>query len=135
MTRRVGPSKYHGDFGKMSDADIAKKFGVSRQMVQYERQKAGVDKHQAEPKKPPYFDLLGQQSDHAVAKQFGVCVNTVRQARKTYSIACCPPKKTIIDESLLGTMSDERVAKLVGLSTMTIWKRRKKLGIKGVSEK
>ena len=125
---------YDSLLGTMSDAKLAKKIGVSTNVVMQRRRSLAIPPAML-GKKLVAWDthdhLLGTMSDAKASKQIGCSTNQVRTRRLELGIPGF--RRKTVDwaehEHLLGTMPDATVAKKIGCSASAISRRRKELGI------
>ena len=123
--------------GKVPDAQLAKRHGVSNTLLYLMRRERGI---------PPFTNharlsaeqikLLGTCPDAVLAEKWGIPVNEVRYARRRRKIKSCNPRP--IPESMrwppeilaqLGKVQDSVIARALNVSGATVGKRRMSLAI------
>lgn len=131
--------------GRIPDAQLARKVGISLDAVQSERRRRSIEP--SRPRRPDIqwtgkmIQLLGTDIDSRVATRLGLPEHSVRQKRQRISI---PPfgggseqhharafawvKQKI---ALLGTDSDHRIAERLGTTTGVVARKHTQLGIPG----
>jgi hypothetical protein len=81
--QRVVPFSQPELLGTMSDINLAKKVGISHEMVSWYRRKANVP---AFKKTEPWHKMAGTMSDSKLGDQFGVCLGTIWRYRSLNGI-------------------------------------------------
>ena len=113
--------------GEMTDAEIARQLGVSRERVRQIRARAGIPKY-VEP--PAQWEAqLGTRSDPDIAADYGVPVSLVSSRRKTHGILGYFPSSRWDDEPLLGRVPDRVLAEKHGVHLVSIATARWNRGI------
>lgn len=127
--------------GEVSDIEIAKKVGCSREYVRQVREKQGI---KAPPRPPqmrnrtPEVTLAaararaGREPDKKIAKDLGIGWQRVRKMRIQAGIDLRRIAVSDFQESIkpfLGQMSDAKLAKKFGCSWATVIRLRKKFGV------
>jgi hypothetical protein len=118
--------------GKVKDAELARKFGVSRERIRQYRTKYNVEKcpkqHREWSKEE--IQLLGTVTDREVSEICHIAISEVSRKRNELGIKpfCLFSwdKKSI---ALLGTMSDAELAKKLNTKTNTVYYKRTTLNI------
>jgi len=135
--KRCGPharsSKVNWDeivplFGTISDAEIGRRYGISRERVRQVRNKHGQSKH-VSVLREQVLPLLGTMPDNLVAEKFGIGTLWVGILRRRLGIAPYPKYDYSQIDPLLGTVSDFELAKRIGASPTAVYAHRKKKGI------
>lgn len=123
--------------GKFTDADNARRLGITEAMVKSMREHEGI---------PPLFVAapvvwtkeddarLGKETDEAIATDKGCSVGSVLNRRQELDIASYRDKKRELiwskdDDAVLGTNSDPKVALRLGRKPGAVTRRRLELGI------
>ena len=122
--------------GQVPDAEIARRYGVSTQLINSIRNKLGVTA--STPKfvpTPEFLAALGTRSDYEISEDFGVSANTVANYRNRNNIPPWSPwmgyeKKLKHYLHLIGKISDPKLAKMAGVTTRIVYDYRLKNGIK-----
>lgn len=128
---------YADQIGVLSDAEIARKTGRSREMIRLYRTARGTPKAPSDPDLSPILDRLGTVSDAILAAEIGVGVLRIRVARTERGIL--PPLRTpkpgpagsalVPFLHLFGVRSDREIAKDAKVGLGTVIRMRLKLGI------
>ncbi|WP_325949807.1 hypothetical protein [Pseudomonas putida] len=128
--------------GKMSDREVARRFGLGASTVRRFRQSNNILGFCPEDTElsPDLIVQLAKETNYRLAKRFGVSIKRIEQARAELKI---PEPKTIRERfkplediwtseaiALLGRMPDTEVADRLGVSNFPVKKKRKELGIK-----
>ena len=137
------PAKNLKLLGRIPDAELAGKLGVSLDAVQGERRRRGIEPFR--PRRPAIewtskmIRLLGTDIDSHVAEKLGLPAYSVRQKRQRIGI---PPYGDLPEQrharafawrkdkmALLGTDSDRKIAERLGTTTGVVARQRGRLGI------
>lgn len=117
-------------FGTIPDAEIGRRYGLSRERVRQVRKQ-----HNQAPWKSTLRErtipLLGKISDREIAKQLGVTDNWVGVFRRKQGVPRLSPVKydwAKVDASL-GVLSDSEIARTFGASLNAVFRRRTDKGI------
>lgn len=129
--------------GRMADAKLARKMGVSLDAVKGERRRRGIEPFR--PRRPPVqwsskmIRLLGTDIDSEVGERLGLPVYLVRHKRQRLGI---PPYGDVPEQhnprafnwtkskiALLGTDSDQKIAERLGTNLAVVTRQRTLSGI------
>lgn len=119
--------------GKMSDADIGRKFNIKSATVALRRRKLGIPRYVPEfsPLKFVLPDdciaLIGIEQDAVLARKYGVSEQVINRKRTELGLKAIGPKKKDVPQGaleLLGTMSDAKIAKKFGISNHMVGRAR-----------
>ncbi|WAJ37852.1 hypothetical protein OU800_01065 [Pseudomonas sp. GOM7] len=127
--------------GKMSDREVARRFGLGASTVRRYRQSNNILGFCPEDTElsPDLIVQLATETNYRLAKRFGVSINRIKRARAELKI----PESKISRErfkplediwtseaiALLGMMPDTEVADRLGVSNFPVKKMRRELGI------
>ena len=124
--RRGWPEQWIDHLGRISDSEIARRTGVSDDIVMLERQRRGI-----QPSQPHAYD-------REVAEELGIPVSCVRRKRRLLGIPSFHPaprvsariaKWTPKNLALLGKVTDKELARRMRISPTTVNTKRQVLGI------
>ncbi len=132
MTNRAGAPRLPIDWsiqplGEMTDAEIARQLGVSRERVRQVRAREGIPKY-VEPE-PEWMAELGTRSDPDIAEDYGVSVFVVGGYRERYGVPGYVPPSRWDNEPLLGKVPDTVLAEKHGVHITSVAMARWKRGI------
>lgn len=144
--RHVWPTEHIALLGTMSDEDVAKAIGVTKNVVFYKRNELNIKAFK--PKVSPVkgrpranfewtedkIALLGTVADRHLADKFGLANNTVARKRRALNIDGQYSKHNRLTVSpalaeKLKVYSDKTIAIELGVSVDTVRRKRKKIGI------
>ena len=127
--------------GKMSDREVARRFGLGASTVRRFRQSNNILGFCPEDTElsPDLIVQLAKETNYRLAKRFGVSIKRIKRARAELKI----PESKISRErfkplediwtseaiALLGMMPDTEVADRLGVSNFPVKKMRRELGI------
>lgn len=127
--------------GKMSDREIARRFGLGASSVRRYRHSIGIPEfHPGDIELPTEFIAqLATRTNYQLAKEFGISIKRIKRKRgelriqepKTVREPFKPLKEIWTDEAIamLGQMPDTEVADRLDISNFPVKKKRKELGI------
>jgi len=118
-------------YGRVSDAEIARKLGVSTVSVLYHRNKRRIAPFDRWPRRAIKWERqpLGKVPDARIAKKLGVSAGIVAARRRKLAIAAYSTKRVDWDAQPLGKMKDAELAKQLGVAHNTVARERLKRGI------
>ncbi|TRO10274.1 hypothetical protein EQ836_25750 [Ectopseudomonas mendocina] len=127
--------------GKMSDREVARRFGLGASTVRRFRQSNNILGFCPEDTElsPDLIVQLAKETNFRLAKRFGISIKRIKRARAELKI----PEAKISRErfkplediwtsgaiALLGMMPDTEIADRLGVSNFSVKKMRKELGI------
>ena len=125
--------------GKVSDAELGREYGLSRERIRQIRSKYGIASHDTTPDWASVEARLGVDTDESIAKTLGVTAQVVRRRRKDLGIPKTPiseaerqldVRNDVVSNwrDLLGQQTDYKLAQTWGLPIPTIQRLRRKLG-------
>jgi transcriptional regulator with XRE-family HTH domain len=123
-----------GDLAVMSNANLARKHGVTREYMRQLRKQLGVGTIDRDAEDDRVLGgLLGKEPDRALSARTGIPLNRVIKARQRAGVEAYRYRLSVALEhmALLGTMTDIDLARLSGVGRPTISYLRRSRGIKG----
>lgn len=127
--------------GKMSDREVARRFGIGASTVRRFRHTNGIPEFLPDNAElpPSLIVKLATDTNYRLAKEFGISIERIRQARARLKFAEPKPVRERFKPlediwtneaiALLGTMPDTEVADRLGISNFSVKKKRGELGI------
>ena len=129
--------------GRVPDARLARKLGISLDAVQRERRRRAIEpfrpRHPDIQWTPKMMQLLGTDIDRSVAERLGLPTYSVRHKRQRMGI---PPHGDVPEQrhahaftwaknkiALLGTDSDRKIAARLGTNMAVVASQRRLLGV------
>ncbi len=133
--------------GKMSDREVARRFGICSNTVRRYRLNFGIPAYDPRSTEAPIglLEKLAIESNYQLAKEFNIATSRVEALRTETGIQepklqrprFIPLEVGIWTDSaiaMLGTMPDPELADRLGVSRTPVKKMRKKLGIAAYKE-
>ena len=137
--------KFRSLLGKMTDVEIARRVGLTKERIRQLRVRYQVPKYKIQKRegyrpgsmryKVNRDKLLGHVVDREIAQKYGCSETIVCWIRNEKGIPSMisQGKVTRFDwsryDSLLGTMSDQKLSQIVGCNPVTVARRRRRLKI------
>jgi transcriptional regulator with XRE-family HTH domain len=125
--------------GTVSDAELGRQYGVTRERIRQIRSRHGIAKYEEKTDWASVESRLGVDTDESIARTLGVSAQMVRQRRKDLGL-----KKTFVTplerqldarddivrnwRDLLGKTTDYKLAKAWGLTAPAVQRLRQRLG-------
>lgn len=126
----------HADLGRTPDAELGRRYGISRERVRQFRSMLGIAQASSAP--PLRSQLpdsvksqLGSRPDKQLAREIGVDAHHIRRLRCELGIPAHSPYAGVQDQlaHLFGKVSDIQIAREYGVPAQTVRSWRQKAGI------